>query len=48
VVTQLNKTAFIANSFPMEGSAILIEEPIKGIKKEPNVVTSKVDLLLVL
>ena len=45
VATQLNKTASIANSFPIEGSAILIEEPIKGVRKAVNVATSKAALL---
>ena len=37
--------AFIKNSFPIEGRAILIEEAIKGVRKEAAVVTIKVDLL---
>jgi len=33
------------NSFPMEGRAILIEEPMKGTKKEGRVVANKTAFL---
>jgi len=38
VATQPSNTASMPNSFPMEGRAILIEDPIKGMRKEGNVV----------
>jgi hypothetical protein len=38
--------ASIRNSFPMEGSAILIEETAKGETKAANVVINKANLLL--
>lgn len=41
VATQPNEIASIASSFPMEGSAMAMEEPINGVRKEPTVVTSK-------
>ena len=37
--TQLSKTASIENSRPMAGRAMFTEEPIKGVRKEPVVVT---------
>lgn len=43
--TQLNEIAFIENSLPKEGSAMLIEEPIYGTRKEAMVVTSRATLL---
>jgi hypothetical protein len=43
--TQLNRTAVMPNSFPMEGRAILIEEPMKGTKKEGRVVANKTAFL---
>ena len=46
VATQLNTTAFMANSLAMVGSAILTEELIKGVRKELNVAISKAVLLL--
>jgi len=46
VATQPNKTASMANSLPMEGSAMLTEEPMKGVSKEFNVATSKAALLV--
>jgi hypothetical protein len=45
VATQLNKTASIANSFPIDGSAMVTEEPMKGVRKEAKVATNKADLL---
>ncbi|OIP30742.1 MAG: hypothetical protein AUK23_08075 [Deltaproteobacteria bacterium CG2_30_43_15] len=45
VATQLNKTASMANSFPIEGRAMLTEEPIKGVRKDARVATSKAELL---
>jgi len=41
VATQLNSTALIENSLPIEGRAILIEEPIKGVRKALKVAISK-------
>jgi hypothetical protein len=35
---------FIENSFPIVGRAMLTEEPIKGIKKLPRVVTRRAGL----
>ena len=46
VATQPNKTASIANSLPMEGSAMLVEEPMKGTTNEVNVATSNAALLV--
>jgi len=46
VATQPNKIASIANSLPMEGSAMLTEEPMKGVRKEDNVATSRAALLV--
>ncbi|GAI27508.1 unnamed protein product [marine sediment metagenome] len=46
VATQLNKTAFIANSCPIDGSAMLMEELIKGVTKEANAATNKAALLV--
>jgi hypothetical protein len=34
VATQLSITASIANSSPIVGSATLMDEPIKGVRKE--------------
>jgi len=45
VATQPNEIASIANSLPIEGSAMLTEEPIKGAKKAPNVATIKAAFL---
>ncbi len=41
VATQLNKTASISNSLPITGSAMLMEELIKGMRKELNEATNK-------
>ena len=46
VEIQLNKIALAANSLAIVGSAILIAEPIKGVKKEAMVATSNADILL--
>ena len=46
VVTQPNKTASIINSFPMDGRAIITEDPMKGIKKEPSVIARRADFRL--
>lgn len=48
VVTQANATASIENSLPIDGSAILMEDPMKGVRKEAIVTTSKTTLLLIL
>jgi hypothetical protein len=45
VATQLSKTASIGNSVSIEGRAMLIEEAIKGVRKELSVVTNKTDHL---
>jgi len=47
VVTQVNKIASIPNSLPMEGSAMLTEELIKGVRKELIVATTNAAVLLV-
>lgn len=46
VLTQLNKTASIRNSFPIEGSAMLTEDMAKGDRKAASVVINKANLLL--
>jgi len=46
VLTQLKRTASMANSFPREGRAMLIDELMKGVKKEPTVATRRADLLV--
>jgi len=46
VATQLNRTAFIPNSCPIDGSAMLTEEPMKGVRKEANEATNKAALLV--
>jgi hypothetical protein len=43
---QLNDTAFIPKSLPIEGRAMLTEEPIKGVRKEVKVATSKAAFLV--
>jgi hypothetical protein len=48
VATQPSKTASMANSFPIVGSAILTEDPIKGMRKEVIVTTSNTAFLLTL
>jgi len=48
VGTQLSETASMANSFPIAGRAILIEDPIKGVRKEAMVATSNTTFLLTL
>ena len=46
VATQLNEIASIENSLPIEGSAILTEDPSKGVRNAARVTTNKVILLL--
>ena len=46
VAIQPSKTAFILNSLPIEGRAILTEEPIKGVRKEVNVATKRAALFI--
>ena len=41
VATQLNCTAFMANSAPMAGKATFTAEPRKGGRNEPVVVASR-------
>jgi hypothetical protein len=41
VATQLNRTGSIKNSFPINGSAMFIEELINAVMKELRVVTNK-------
>jgi len=48
VGTQLSETASMANSFPIEGRAILMEDPIKGVRKEAIVAIINTTLLLTL
>ena len=36
----------MANSFPMEGRAILMDELMKGVKNEPTVAIRRADLLI--
>src|SRR5512136_1061977 len=43
VATQLSDTASRANSSPIEGRAILIEEPIKGGRKAASVAATRAD-----
>jgi hypothetical protein len=43
---QLISMAFAANSLAIAGRAILIEEPMKGVKKEAIQATNKADILL--
>ena len=44
VATQLNITVLAENSFPIDGNAILVAEPIKGVTKEAKDVTTSVAL----
>ena len=44
--TQLSMTTSIPKSFPMEGSPMNTEEPIKGARKELIVVISNTTFLL--
>jgi hypothetical protein len=44
VVTQFNISASRENSLPIEGKAMLIEDPMKGMIKDPRVVTIKAGL----
>ena len=46
VFTQPKRTASMANSFPMEGRAMLTEEVVKAITNENVETTTKVALLL--
>ena len=39
VEIQVNKTASVENSLPIEGRAIFVEDPIKGVRKEVIVTT---------
>lgn len=48
VATQLNRIVSIANSLPIDGNAILMDELIKGMRNDPMVVTSNTDLLSIL
>jgi len=45
IFTQLKRKAFMANSFPMDGRAILTDALMKGVRKEPTVATKRADLL---
>ena len=38
---QLKRMASMANSRPMEGRAILIADPMNGVRKEPATVTMR-------
>lgn len=44
VATQLKITASAENSFPIEGNAIFVADPIKGVTKEAKDVTTNVAL----
>jgi hypothetical protein len=46
VATQPREMASIENSLPIEGSAILTDDPSKGARKAANVTTNKVILLI--
>jgi hypothetical protein len=46
VATQLNEMASMENSLPIEGSAILVEEPMKGVIKEDKAATRSAAVLL--
>jgi hypothetical protein len=46
VATQLKVSAFIPNSIPMVGNAILMDAAIKGIRNADSIVIIKVILLL--
>jgi hypothetical protein len=48
VDTQASKTASILNSRPMEGRAILMEAPIKGVRKDAIVIITNAKVLLTL
>ena len=48
VATHANDTASIENSLPIDGRAILMEDPIKGVRKDAIVTTSSTVLLLAL
>lgn len=48
VATQFNITAFISNSLRMEGRAMLIEAPMKGVMKELMVAMIKAGLRFLL
>jgi len=45
--TQPSATAFIFNSLPITGKAILMAEPMKGVKNEPITATHKAALIIV-
>ncbi|MBA7682772.1 hypothetical protein ES703_91124 [subsurface metagenome] len=45
VATQPREMASIASSLPIDGSAMVMEEPIKGVRKEPSVATSRAAVL---
>jgi hypothetical protein len=40
VATQLSETASIPKCLPMDGRAILTEDPMNGVRKEASVATS--------
>lgn len=44
VATQLSITALAENSFPIDGNAILVAEPIKGVTKAAKDVTTRVGI----
>jgi hypothetical protein len=45
VATQPSDAALIPNSFPIDGRATLIEDPMNGMRNEAMVVTSNTNLL---
>jgi hypothetical protein len=46
LVTQFNSTASAPKSNPMVGSAMLMEDPMKGVKKEAMVATRSAAILI--
>jgi hypothetical protein len=45
VEIQLRRMASMANSLPMEGRAIVTEDPMKGVRKDPEAVIRRVEVL---
>ena len=47
MVIQLKVTACMPNSLPMDGRAMLTEDPMKGVRKEVSVATISAACLLI-
>ena len=47
MVIQASRTASMLNSWPIDGSAMLTADPMKGVKKKLVVITSNTIRLLV-